>query len=109
MDAQNYISLLKEPRKTTEVTLVRYAMFDFLFNNKVSADIIAKIFGCSKRNIYYGIKNIRGYLQFKDLYATEAYKELYTHKVTIRSKTVRHDNGFVGVDGFELVIDNITF
>lgn len=109
MDTKSYIKAIRSKGRKPEMITLRGAVYLFLISQNVSYEKIGKIFGCTRRNIYYSVEKMRDYMSTNDMYAKDAMLECEQHNITIRPKSVRQNSGLLKVVGYEMLVDNEIF
>ena len=109
MSTKEYLNVLRSNGREASVITMRYAVYLYLIKHRMSHSVIADIFKCSKRNIYYCESRMQGFIDTKDYYAMKALEELSNHTISVRPKSRRRANGLCMFVGYELLIDNEIF
>lgn len=109
MDTKQFIETIRNNARTEWNAALRFALFSFLYKQRVSVKTISRIIGCSCVNVYNGIYKHRQQLVLKDKIATNAEEEVKNHKICVKPLLVEVNAYFVRQNGSALIIDDIIY
>jgi hypothetical protein len=106
MDTNAYINCLRSKKHDIVDVSMRQALCYYLYKQNISCVLIAKLIGCTRRNVYMRVYRTIDLLETGDKYIKAALAEIDNHKINIKPCTVDGDL-LSRHTGYKMIIDNI--